>query len=76
MNFRYPHCDRRVLHAPEDGCAYCNKEPGLQELRRAWNIAFSGHDPVAGQTACPADLAVMYAERSDYNSWPGNRPGG
>lgn len=70
---RFPHCDQRILHAPGE-CEFCDQAPEWQELRKAWNIAFSGHNPAEGQTACPADLAVMYRERSDYNQWPGNRP--
>lgn len=70
---RYPHCDQRILHAPSE-CKYCDGVPEWQELRRAWGIAFSGHSPEHGQTACPADLAVLFMERGDYNQWGGNRP--
>jgi hypothetical protein len=40
---QFPHCDPRVLHAPEDNCEFCNKHPLWQELRKAWGIAFTGH---------------------------------
>ena len=69
---RYPHCDQRVLHAPGE-CEYCDMNPEWQELRKVWSIAFSGHSPKPGETACPADLAVMFQERGDYNQWGGNR---
>jgi hypothetical protein len=40
---QFPHCDQRVLHAPEDNCEFCNMHPEWQELRKAWGIAFTGH---------------------------------
>jgi hypothetical protein len=47
MQFKYitqtPHCDGKVLHAPEDNCDYCNAHPEWQELRQMWGIAFTGH---------------------------------
>lgn len=70
---QYPHCDQRILHAPGE-CRYCDELPDWQELRQSWCMAFSGHPPEHGQTACPADLAVLYGERGDYNRWDGNRP--
>lgn len=48
----FPHCDSRVLHAPEDGCDYCNRQPEWQALRRAWGISFTGHAPRAGLPRC------------------------
>jgi hypothetical protein len=70
---RFPHCDERVLHAPGE-CQYCDHHPDWQQLRHVWNIAYSGHSPESGETACPVDLAVMWEERGDYNKWYGNRP--
>ena len=70
---QYPHCDQRILHAPGE-CQYCDAHPGWQELRASWHIAFSGHAPEHGETACPADLAVLFGERGNYNCWGGNRP--
>jgi hypothetical protein len=72
-SMRYPHCDQRILHAPGE-CKYCDMSPEWQELRVTWAIAFTGHPPEYGQTACPADLAVLYGERGDYNEWGGNLP--
>lgn len=70
---QYPHCDQRILHAPGE-CEFCDRHPKWQELRVTWGIAFSGHAPEHGQTACPADTAVLFGERGDYNQWGGNRP--
>jgi len=69
---RFPHCDQRILHAPSDGCKYCNQRPEWQELREAWGIAFTGHlpDPGSDILMCPADY-IRDAE--DYNAWGGNR---
>src|SRR5208337_1257702 len=77
---QFPHCDQRVLHAPEDGCKYCNAHGDWQALRIAWGIAFTGHsyDKVGKPTTdergatlqpCPAE-----ADRGmeSINSWGGN----
>ena len=40
---QFPHCDPRILHAPEDNCEFCNMHGEWQELRKAWGIAFTGH---------------------------------
>lgn len=66
----FPHCDAAVLHSPSQNCKYCN-DSGLQEVRRAWNIAFTGEEPVGDQTQCPAERArpVEVIER-----WGGNVP--
>jgi hypothetical protein len=40
---QFPHCDPRILHAPEDNCEFCNMHPEWQELRQMWGIAFTGH---------------------------------
>jgi hypothetical protein len=40
---QFPHCDPRILHAPEDNCQFCNEHGDWQELRKAWGIAFTGH---------------------------------
>ncbi len=74
MITQYPHCDSRVLHAPS-ACIYCDKFPEWQELRQTWGICFSG-EQVSDERPIgdPADLAVMFKKRTDYNNWPGNRP--
>lgn len=48
---QYPHCDSRVLHAPGE-CEFCDTHPIWQELRRAWGIAFTGHQPRASLPVC------------------------
>lgn len=48
---RYPHCDPRILHKPGE-CEYCDKSPEWQELRKAWGIAFTGHDPARWLPEC------------------------
>ena len=69
---QFPHCDSRILHAPGE-CVYCDMNPGWQELRQAWGIAFTGHlpDPESGIVMCPTDY-----NRDNYNQWPGNTPEG
>jgi hypothetical protein len=65
--FKFPHCDSRVVHSPEDNCKYCN-ESGLQELRKVWNINFTGHhDP--DKTICPAEAKRPL---DTINRWGGN----
>ena len=77
---QFPHCDQRVLHAPEDNCEYCNKHPEWQALRVAWGIAFTGHsydkdgklhvDEYNHVTLpCPAEAA---RGMKSLNSWHGN----
>ncbi len=64
----FPHCDARILHPPGE-CHYCDKS-GLQEVREAWGIAFTGQ-VTKGLKSCPADQA---RSSESLNSWPGNRP--
>ncbi len=74
-----PHCDARVLHAPNE-CRYCDKHPEWQELRKIWGIAFTGHSydkngkPAKDEYGdilqpCPAE-----ADRGmeSINGWGGN----
>jgi hypothetical protein len=76
IQLQYPHCDMRVLHAPGE-CEFCDQCPEWQELRKGWGISFSGHEPTDEQpNCCPADVAVLWHERGDYNQWGGNRPSG
>lgn len=73
---QFPHCDARILHAP-GVCEYCDEKPEWQQLRTVWGICFSGENPTDSQPiACPADLAVMFGQRGDYNGWNGNVPEG
>lgn len=66
----FPHCDMRVLHAPDE-CDFCDNHPEWQELRQAWGIAFTGHPPTEGQLMCPSDVARGMA---GAHVWGGNRP--
>jgi hypothetical protein len=68
----FPHCDQRILHAPEDECKYCNEYADWQELRRMWGIAFTGHTPLSDQLPCPADANRPPDSPADHRQWPGN----
>ena len=68
----WPHCDQRVLHAP-GVCRYCDKSPDLQEIRRAWGIAFTGQPPSDPGLPCPADAARPPHSDADHRRWHGNR---
>lgn len=61
---RFPHCDQRILHGPEDGCEYCNAYPEWQALRAAWGIAFTGHAPRGSLPECGHPL-------TGAGWWPG-----
>lgn len=67
----FPHCDQRILHAP-DVCEYCDGYPDWQQLRRMWGVAFTGQQPRAGQVPCPADFNRPPDSPSDHRQWPGN----
>jgi hypothetical protein len=77
---QFPHCDPRVLHAPEDNCQWCNMHPEWQELRKMWGIAFTGHsfdkhgkpfEDQYGNTQLPCPAEANRGMRS-INSWGGN----
>jgi hypothetical protein len=63
----FPHCDPRILHPPGT-CKYCD-ESGLQEVREAWNIAYTGQ-PEEGKTPCPGEAARGL---DNLNRWGGNQ---
>lgn len=75
----FPHCDTRVLHAPDE-CEYCDMYPDWQKLRRMWGIAFTGHQPreenihglIRKELPCPADFNRPPDSPSDHRQWPGN----
>lgn len=72
MIAQFPHCESRILHAPGE-CEFCDACPDLQELRVAWNIAFTGHKTAdVDQLPCPADHAVTMGARGDHRKWFGN----
>jgi hypothetical protein len=74
---RFPHCDPRILHAPGE-CGYCDSRPEWQDLRKAWQIAFTGHKPEAlaeprhltleQVLPCPAD----FIRGDTHIMWGGN----
>jgi hypothetical protein len=66
---QYPHCDQRVLHAPGE-CRYCDEHPDWQELRRTWNINFTGKKE-PGKSPCPAEASRT---ARTIHEWHGNRP--
>jgi hypothetical protein len=67
--YRYPHCDSYVLHAPGE-CRYCDAYPQRQAARVEAGINFTGHhDP--DKEVCPAE-ARRPVER--INLWAGNVP--
>lgn len=66
---QFPHCDARVLHAPEDGCKYCNEHVEWQYLRDAWQMNFTGkREP--GKILCPSEHARSLSE---IEKWHGNK---
>jgi hypothetical protein len=65
---QFPHCDARILHAPEDGCEYCNERTEWQYLRDVWGMNFTGkREP--GKSLCPAEIERAL---TNINAWPGN----
>jgi hypothetical protein len=70
MISQFPHCDASVLHSPGE-CEYCDDHPEWQELREAWGIAFTGHQPTERQQPCPSDGRRGTGEA---HVWGGNRP--
>jgi hypothetical protein len=70
----FPHCDSSVLHAPGE-CTYCDRHPEWQALRRAWGIAYTGHEPIDypgwREVPCPSD---QRRGRHGAHVWGGNRP--
>lgn len=80
--YQFPHCDQRVLHAPEDNCEYCNAHPEWQALRVAWGIAFTGHSfnpdgslqvDVHNQVLMPCPAEAVRDIETIHN-WHGNIP--
>jgi hypothetical protein len=70
MDIRAPHCDQRILHAPEENCSVCNKHPEWQQLRELWGINFTGqHDPT--KLPCPAEVERPL---KSINRWYRNAP--
>lgn len=64
---QFPHCDPRILHAPEE-CEYCDAHPVWQELRQKWGIAFTGYEPEGKELPCPAD----HLRGDNHKKWDGN----
>lgn len=68
-----PHCDMRILHAPEE-CEFCANVPELQECRKTLGIAWTGHEPDGSQVPCEADTERPPGSDSDHRRWGGNKP--
>lgn len=66
---QFPHCDPRILHAPNE-CIYCDKHPKWQQLREVWGINFTGENDVT-KSKCPAEQA---RELNTIELWGGNVP--
>lgn len=69
LNLQFPHCDPRILHAPES-CEYCDMHPEWQYLRQMWGIAFTGWEPDEKELPDPATHARGFA---NLNAWGGNK---
>lgn len=80
---QFPHCDSKILHAPLS-CEYCDMHPEWQELRIAWDIAFTGQkdktrkykdwdgkDKVKILQPCPSEVDRPIEV---INKWHGNVP--
>ena len=64
-----PHCDPRVLHAP-NSCVYCDEVPEWQQFRIDNKINFTGENDKR-KTLCPADIARGF---KGAHKWGGNTP--
>lgn len=64
---RFPHCDARVLHKPEE-CVFCAKAEILQKEREDLNVSNTGHANRAWP--CPGD---RQRGSTSLNAWHGNR---
>jgi hypothetical protein len=80
---RAPHCDARILHAPNE-CWACDLHPDWQRLRERWGIAFTGHAPKETNTyglmrkelPCPADFNRPPSSPADHRQWGPNQAQG
>lgn len=63
----FPHCDSRILHAPEE-CATCAKFEALQQERVEKGVSNTGLEN--RRWTCPADLARTVEQ---YDAWWGNK---
>ena len=70
---QFPHCDARILHAPGE-CDFCDTHQEWQELREAWDIAFTGHPATVDGLPCPADHQRPPGSPGDHRLWGGNKP--
>lgn len=74
----FPHCDMRILHAPDE-CSSCAKFEWLQDERTRLDVSNSGK--MNRRWQCPADEArgapVMRGTTTvdhGYHMWGGNIP--
>lgn len=63
-----PHCDARVLHAPNK-CRYCDHYKEWQQAREVWGINFTGEEDPE-KLPCPS---TTERPLSKIEEWPGNR---
>lgn len=69
-----PHCDSRILHAPEE-CEYCDRPDWTRE-RLKTKLTFTGRSPVDGESPCEADATRGPGTSGDHRRWGGNKPTG
>jgi hypothetical protein len=74
-SIRFPHCDPRVLHAPNE-CEYCDAHEDWQTLREMWGINFTGHNKIETEYGTPYLPCPSEAARplGNINQWDGNVP--
>lgn len=65
---RPPHCDPRILHAPDE-CDYCASAVNLQEERRRLDVCNSGRTD--RKWPCPVEKARSLV---GAHKWQGNAP--
>lgn len=67
----FAHCDGNVLHA-RGTCRYCSmaQYDRLHELRRRFNVAYTGATLESGQEPCPSEA---WRPVDIIEKWPGNR---
>lgn len=65
--YSWPHCDCRVLHAPDE-CEYCADAKELQEERERLDVSNTGK--MNRRWVCPADRDRPLTNQE----WRGNKP--
>ena len=65
---RFPHCDARILHLPEE-CDYCKDATLLQEEREQLDVSNSGHQ----NRGWPCPVEKVRSLKTAHQ-WHGNAP--